>query len=315
MKVQRQKLESSLEQANLTIERLTQKLKDSQSDRQRTPDDAPDSSTQLVKSLALMIGTLQSDMELKRSSDQEVIKLLLQTKQQDSLKKEVLEKQLQEKLVLFDSKMNELANHVNFKIEDHEDQIQLLNQAYVTTHNQFQHAQDTMHHTSRTLAQQIEGIKEQQSIAVDMTELRSQRDRETDIKPKLRQIMAKMDQMEEEQEKLLKWQKKIQDVVEKDLQPEIKDVRSQVAGLEKAHQLQGQLIRKCLDGLENSCQDMTQTSDKAWAKPRLDLETMSSTFNVRIDDAIGPIRQAVKELQEMTVQQKLEMMQMIQEAS
>jgi hypothetical protein len=36
--------------------------------------------------------------------------------------------------------MNELANHVNFKIEDHEDQIQLLNQAYVTTHNQFQHA-------------------------------------------------------------------------------------------------------------------------------------------------------------------------------
>jgi hypothetical protein len=39
-----------------------------------------------------MIGTLQSDMELKRSSDQEVIKLLLQTKQQDSLKKEVLEK-------------------------------------------------------------------------------------------------------------------------------------------------------------------------------------------------------------------------------
>jgi hypothetical protein len=29
--------------------------------------------------------------------------------------------------------------------------------------------------------------------------------------------MAKMDQMEEEQEKLLKWQKKIQDVVEKDL--------------------------------------------------------------------------------------------------
>jgi len=29
--------------------------------------------------------------------------------------------------------------------------------------------------------------------------------------------MAKMDKMEEEQEKLLKWQKKIQDVVEKDL--------------------------------------------------------------------------------------------------
>jgi len=29
--------------------------------------------------------------------------------------------------------------------------------------------------------------------------------------------MAKMDQMEEEQEKLLKWQKKTQDVVEKDL--------------------------------------------------------------------------------------------------
>ena len=29
--------------------------------------------------------------------------------------------------------------------------------------------------------------------------------------------MAKMDQMEEEQEKLLKWQKKIQDVVEKDV--------------------------------------------------------------------------------------------------
>jgi hypothetical protein len=41
---------------------------------------------------------------------------------------------------------------------------------------------------------------------------------------------------------------------------------------------------------------MSQTSDKAWAKPRVDLETMSSTFNVKIDDAIGPIRQAVKEL-------------------
>jgi len=39
--------------------------------------DCIDPGTQLVKSLSMMIGTLQNDMEVKRASDQEIIKLVL----------------------------------------------------------------------------------------------------------------------------------------------------------------------------------------------------------------------------------------------
>ena len=43
------------------------------------------------------------------------------------------------------------------------------------------------------------------------------------------------------------------------------------------------------------------------------MQTMSSTFNVKIDDALTPIKLAVKELQMQTSQQQSEMRKIIEQ--
>ena len=51
--------------------------------------DSIDPGTQLVKSLSLMIGTLQSDLEQKRISDQNLVKAILQGTQSEQAKGEI----------------------------------------------------------------------------------------------------------------------------------------------------------------------------------------------------------------------------------
>ena len=51
--------------------------------------DSIDPGTQLVKSLSLMIGTLQSDLEQKRISDQNLVKAILQGTQSEQAKGEM----------------------------------------------------------------------------------------------------------------------------------------------------------------------------------------------------------------------------------
>lgn len=41
-----------------------------------------------------------------------------------------------EKIQGVEKRVDELNSHVFYKIDDHEDMIQLLNQAYVTSHNE-----------------------------------------------------------------------------------------------------------------------------------------------------------------------------------
>ena len=55
--------------------------------------DMIDPGTQLVKSIGLMISTLQEDMEAKRNSDSEIAKLILQSQQQESQRTEKLQKE------------------------------------------------------------------------------------------------------------------------------------------------------------------------------------------------------------------------------
>ena len=61
--------------------------------KNRELSDMIDPGTQLVKSIGLMISTLQEDMEAKRNSDSEIAKLILQSQQQESQRTEKLQKE------------------------------------------------------------------------------------------------------------------------------------------------------------------------------------------------------------------------------
>lgn len=64
--------------------------------------------------------------------------------------------------------MKATQDDLQVKYEDHEEQIQLLNQAYVTTHNEFHHATKNLQQTNRTIIGRIEGIKIEQSMNADL---------------------------------------------------------------------------------------------------------------------------------------------------
>jgi hypothetical protein len=65
--------------------------------------DMIDPGTQLVKSIGLMISTLQEDMEAKRNSDSEIAKLILQSQQQETARTEKLRKELQDQIAKLES--------------------------------------------------------------------------------------------------------------------------------------------------------------------------------------------------------------------
>lgn len=67
--------------------------------------DSLDPGTQLVRSLSLMIGTLQSDLEQKRISDQNLVKAILQGTLNEQAKGEISQK-------AFDAKVAEFENRI-----------------------------------------------------------------------------------------------------------------------------------------------------------------------------------------------------------
>ena len=96
-----------------------------------------DPNAQLIKSMSSMIQKLQEDMEVKRRSDSEIVKLVLYGQQQEAQRSEKLERTLDAKIGNLEQRVVENQNAVTFKLDEHDEQLQLLNQAYVSTHTQF----------------------------------------------------------------------------------------------------------------------------------------------------------------------------------
>lgn len=76
-----------------------------------------DPGTQLVKSLQVLLHTLQEDMEAKRAADSDLARLVLQGQQQEISRSEQLQKTIDTKINEFDKKYTDL----NTKIDDHEE--------------------------------------------------------------------------------------------------------------------------------------------------------------------------------------------------
>ena len=58
-----------------------------------------DPNTQLVKGMSAIITSLQEDLEMKRTSDQDMARMLLQSKQQELVRCDQIEKVLSEKVI------------------------------------------------------------------------------------------------------------------------------------------------------------------------------------------------------------------------
>lgn len=85
-----------------------------------------------------MLGCLQNDMEAKRLTDQEMLRVLVQTQTSEAQRNEVAQKTFEEKISTFETKLESLGNAVYFKMDNHEDRIASLNEAYNTANDQSQ---------------------------------------------------------------------------------------------------------------------------------------------------------------------------------